>query len=182
MILVGSADKDSHSLHLGEAIKSELIDKQIEVQLVNLIEAGLPLYDRAVERSGNLDDHIVRFLDDSSKADAFVWITPIYHNSYSSTLKSALDWHHSRKFTNKVVGLASNGGKRTAQAVDQLMLVARSQHMVTIPTRVCTDASDYDESLNLTANDIINRIRIFCDELISITSKVSIGASERQTV
>lgn len=51
MILVGSADQDSHSLQLGEAIQRGLQDKNADVTLINLIDSGLPLYNRSIERA-----------------------------------------------------------------------------------------------------------------------------------
>lgn len=172
MILVGSADADSHSLHLGQAIKNELQALEQEVELINLVESGLPLYNRAIERQNAYDENTRSFLDKSLEMDAFVWVTPIYHNSYSSTLKNALDWHHSIKFPKRVVGLASNGGDRSPQAADQLTLIARSQHMLTIPTRVCTTESDYDENLNVSDESIKSRITKFANELVELTEKV----------
>ncbi len=173
LILVGSADADSHSLHLGSAIEKGLQDHGAEIELINLIEYELPLYDRGVERAEAYDEKTKAFLQKSLEVDAFVWITPIYHNSYSSRLKNAIDWHHSTKFPGKVVGLASNGGNRSPQAVDQLMLVARSQGLVTIPTRVCTDTSDYNEQLELTDQDILERVERFSKELVGLTEKFS---------
>jgi len=129
----------------------------------------------AIERERSHNEKTKSFLDKSLEMDAFVWITPTYHNSYSSTLKNALDWHHSTKFPGKVVGIASNGGNRSPQAADQLMLVARSQHMITIPTRVCTDEEvDYDENLNIINENIKERIKRFSKELVEITEKMSI--------
>lgn len=173
MILVGSADADSHSLHLGQAIQAELEVLNQETELINLVEHGLPPYNRSVERTQAHDEKTRAFLDRSLEMDAFVWVTPIYHNSYSSTLKNALDWHHSTKFPGRVVGLASNGGNRSPQACDQLTLVARSQHMYTLPTRVCTDeGEDYDEDLNITSDSIKERISKFANELVDLTAKI----------
>jgi azobenzene reductase len=172
MILVGSADVESHSKGLGLAIKQHLEVLKQEVELINLVEYGLPLYSRTIERQNLFDDKTRKFLDSSLEMDAFVWITPIYHNSFSAMLKNALDWHHSTKFPGRVVGIASNGGSRSPQAADQLTLVARSQHMVTIPTRVCTDESDFDENMNLVNQDIIDRIEKFAKELSSFTQKL----------
>jgi azobenzene reductase len=169
LIIVGSADENSHSLHLGLAIEKELNSLKQQTTLINLIEYGLPLYGRRIERAGLHDDKTKEFLEISKKMDAFVWITPIYHNSYSAILKNALDWHHSTKFPGKVVGLASNGGHRSPQAADQLMLVARSQGMITIPTRVCTDESDYSDVLNIQDESIKDRIKKFCNELVNFT-------------
>jgi NAD(P)H-dependent FMN reductase len=172
MILVGSADKDSHSLHLGKAIQNELQTFGQEVELINLVEYGLPLYNRTIERERTFDAKTREYLDKSLEMDAFVWVTPIYHNSYSSMLKNALDWHHSTKFPGKVVGLASNGGHRSPQAADQLSLVARSQYLITIPTRVNTDEADYDKDLNITDESIKQRIKKFAVELVEMTEKM----------
>lgn len=173
MILVGSADENSHSLHLAQAIQNELQVLGQNPELINLVEYGLPLYNRATERQNNYDEKTRSFLDKSLEMDAFVWVTPIYHNSFSAMLKNALDWHHSTKFPGRVVGIASNGGNRSPQAADQLTLVARSQHMLTIPTRVCTDEEvDYDENLNIISDSIQERIKKFVNELVDITSKV----------
>lgn len=173
MILVGSADKDSHSLHLGQAIKKELSDQEVEI--INLVEYGLPLYSRLIERENAFDEKTRSFLDKSLEMDAFVWVTPIYHNSFSAMLKNALDWHHSTKFPGKVVGIASNGGNRSPQAADQLTLVARSQHMITIPTRVCTDENaDYDYELNIVDESIKERIKKFANELVSVAKSLNL--------
>ena len=172
LILVGSADTDSHSLHLGQAIKTELDLLGTETDLINLIEYRLPLYDRRIERENTYDEKTRAFLEKSLSVDAFVWVTPVYHNSYSSMLKNALDWHHSTKFPGRVIGLASNGGNRSPQAVDQLMLVARSQGLVATPTRVCTDEADYDDRLEITNSAILDRIKKFSKELTDLTKKV----------
>lgn len=173
LILVGSADTNSHSLHVGQAIQSELQSLNQNVELINLVEYELPLYNRTIERQSTYDEKTRSFLDKSLEMDAFVWVTPIYHNSYSAMLKNALDWHHSTKFPGRVVGIASNGGNRSPQAADQLTLVARSQHMLTIPTRVCTNEDeDYDENLNITSESINERIKKFANELVEITEKI----------
>lgn len=137
LILVGSGDASSHSLSLGRAIEAELKALNVETELINLIEYGLPLFDRGVERADAYDEKTRSFLEKSYAANAFVWVTPIYHNSFSAILKNALDWQHT-KFPGKVVGLASNGGGRSPQAVDQLMMVARAQQLnIGIATFFC---------------------------------------------
>lgn len=173
LILVGSADANSHSLHLGQAIEDRLKALGTEVELINLVESGIPLYNREVERKDGFDEVTKSFLKKSQAVDAFVWVTPIYHNSFSAMLKNALDWQHSTKFPGKVVGLASNGGNRSPQAVDQLMSSARSQHMLAITTRVCTEESDYDDGLNVVNPEIIERIDKFAQELVDLTNKIS---------
>lgn len=171
LLLIGSADAQSHSLNLGQTIEAELQKLGAETELINLVEYGLPLYNRGVERAEEFGDKTKEFLQKSLAADAFVWVTPIYHNSFSSMLKNAIDWHHSTKFPGKVVGLASNGGHRSPQAVDQLMVVARSQGLVTIPTRICTAEGDYNENLEVIDQSILERATRFSHELIDFVNK-----------
>ncbi len=173
LLIVGSADAKSHSLGLGQVINAKLRTLGAETELINLVEYRLPQYNRAIERADEYDEKTKDFLRKSLEVDAFVWVTPVYHNSYSSMLKNAIDWHHSTKFPGKVVGLASNGGTRSAQAVDQLMLVARSQGLVTIPTRICTDEEDYNEQLEVTDESILERVDRFSHELVDFITKHS---------
>lgn len=173
LVLVGSGDVKSRSLGLAQAIEKQLRAKGSETELLNLIESGLPLYDRSVERALAYDDLTKTFLDKSYATDAFVWVTPIYHNSFSSTLKNALDWQHT-KFPGKVVGMASNGGDRTTQAVDQLMLVARAQHLHSSLIRVCTAETDYDDDKTLTNQAMLDRVVGFCDALIHLHHKIKV--------
>ncbi len=167
LLLVGSGDTNSHSLHLAQAIEAKLRESGATTEVVNLLETGLPIYDRAVERDDTYDDVTRNFLSKSEAADAFVWVTPIYHNSFSGILKNALDWQHS-KFPNKIVGLASHGGGRSPQAVDHLMHIVRAQHGISVRTRVCTQDGDYDEELNITEPMIQKRIADFSAELLTL--------------
>lgn len=173
LILVGSGDTNSHSLALGKAIGAQLTTLGAHVKIIDLAEYDLPLYNRSVERADKYDQKIRDFLTTSSQVDAFVWVTPIYHNSFSSMLKNALDWQHT-KFPGKALGLASNGGDRSSQAVDQLMLVARAQHLTPTTTRVCTDSSDYDDQKQISDQDIQSRIVNFAEELVSLATKLSL--------
>ncbi len=172
LILIGSGDLISHSLGLGRAIESELNKLGAETEIINLIEYDLPMYNRVAERSKSQDEKTKLFLEKSYAADAFVWITPIYHNSYSAILKNALDWQHT-KFPGKVVGLSSNGGNRSPQAADQLMIVARAQHLISTRVRVCTKEDDYDETKQLSSTEMQSRVVDFCEELVSLTNTVN---------
>jgi NAD(P)H-dependent FMN reductase len=171
LILVGSGDQNSHSLHLGQAIEKSLQNQGAETALINLVELGLPLYDRSVERGQGWDEKTAEFLELSRGVDSYVWVTPVYHNSYSAVLKNALDWQHFF-MDDKVVGIASNGGNRAPVAIDQLMIIARSQHLIASPVRVCTEEEDYDEDLNIKSETISKRVEDFCNELIKLTGKI----------
>lgn len=172
MIIVGSGNRVSRSLSLGNAIAKSFTRKNATVEVVNLAELKLPVFDQDVEKADSYDDKTREFLKKSYEMDAFVWVTPIYHNSFSSLLKNALDWQHS-KFPNKIVGMASHGGGRSPQAVDQLMVIARAQHFIAARTRVCTDGEDYDENFELAAENMLSRIDDMTSEISDLADKIS---------
>jgi NAD(P)H-dependent FMN reductase len=174
LILVGSADKNSHSLHLGRSIADSLAKHNSEVELIDLITYGLPPFNRQADRQNAYSQETKEFIEKSRQADAYVWVTPVYHNSFSSTLKNALDWQHFF-LDGKTVGLASNGGNRAPVAIDQLMVIARSQHLVTSFQRVCTEEDDYDSELNIVSPAIQRRIDDFAAELVSLTNKIKVN-------
>lgn len=172
LLIVGSGDVGSHSLGLAEAIEAQLVKDGAETEIINLADYKLPLYYRLTERQDAYDEKTRQFLDKSYAADGFVWVTPIYHNSFSGLLKNALDWQHT-KFPHKAVGFASNGGNRSPQAVDQLMLIARAQHLHSVRVRVCAQESDFDDTKQVNSPEILSRIKDFCQELIDLTERVT---------
>jgi len=48
-----------------------------ETEVIDLIEYGLSLYDRNIERAKEYDQKTKESLDKSYDTDAFVWVTPI---------------------------------------------------------------------------------------------------------
>lgn len=172
LILVGSSSHNSHTLNLSKVIAKKLQEFKVEVNLIDLVEYELPQYDLNNEKDF-LVNHpkVVEFIRLSKEADGFVWGTPVYHGSFSGILKNALDWQHFF-LKNKVVGLISNGNERGSMSVDHLTLVARTQHAIAIPTRVCTDSEDFDQNRNLVAPDILSRVDRFCNELLDFTARM----------
>lgn len=89
------------------------------------------------------DPAVRRLREEAGGAAAFVFVSPIYHNSYSGVLKNALDLLEIAQVGGKAVAVASHGGARSRQAVDQLRLVARGLRAWTVPAQVCTDREDF---------------------------------------
>jgi azobenzene reductase len=172
LILSGSGKLGSRTDALARAIEARLTAGGADVTKLELADYKLPSFDAAIDFSKVYEPKVAKFLELTKAADAYVWVTPIYHASYSSLLKTALDWQHFSK-ADKVVAMASNGGDRSTSAVDQLLQVARSQHLITVPYRVCTDRGDFDESLKITNDDINARIDELCNVLTDLTHKVT---------
>lgn len=174
MILVGSGTEKSRSMNLAYAIQTALKkQKDVNVDIVDLRVLALPQYSATPENTGEYDEKTKEFLDKSKQADGFVWVTPVYHNSFSSLLKTALDWQHFF-FDSKVLGVASHAGPdRSPAAADQLLMVARSQHYVPIPTRVFTANKDYNDHKQLVSPEILERIERFAVEFKEFLNRFS---------
>lgn len=104
-----------------------------DVRLVDLREMDLPLFDPNYDEQGDSAElkRIVR------EADAVLLGTPVYHGSYSSALKSALDYLGFDEFEDTTVGLlATAGGGTYSSTLDHMRVVARGVHAWVIPHQV----------------------------------------------
>jgi azobenzene reductase len=109
----------------------------------NPLPVSIPRYFRNPHH--NKYEVVQRLARISELADAFVWGTPVYHNSFSGILKNAPDNLNAQQFRNKPIALISNGGVHSnADSCDQLCVVARSLQAVVIPDQVMTADSDFE--------------------------------------
>jgi azobenzene reductase len=86
----------------------------------------------------NPSEIVKRFVRLAEEVDAFVWASPVYHNSYSGILKNALDTLTIHQCRYKPVALVScgNGDRTGSQPCDHLRIVARGLLAVPIPTQL----------------------------------------------
>ncbi len=148
LLLAGSANYPSQARTVLEIIKAMLEEQNVCARLWNLAEEPLPLFSPLFFHTP--PSHEVeaarRFVRLAEGVDAFVWVTPNYHNSFSGILKNALDYLSIEQCRNKAVALISTGkSERTGtQPCDQLRLVARGLHAVAIPSQVVIVRSDFE--------------------------------------
>lgn len=173
LIVPGSVRNPSHSVALAHAIKARFGDP---FEAVMLADISFPPADPRFHR--NPLDHelpeIRELAQLAQSSDAFIWVSPLYHNSYSSHLKNILDHLAIGQFANKVVGLAGHGGNRSLQATDHLRIVARGLNALTTPSQVCTADTDYSESdsgYEVTNTEVLDRI----DRLVREVSQMTIA-------
>lgn len=102
----------------------------VSTDLVDPRELRLPLYDSDRREAGDAQT----LCDRLQAADAIVLGTPMYHGSYSSVLKTALDYAGFDEFDNVTVGLlAVAGGSFPITALDHLRSVLRSLNAWVLP-------------------------------------------------
>ena len=180
-LLCGSVRASSYTSALVAAIADRLAAAEgARADVWDLRNRPLPIADPAYHH--NPEDHpdatVRAFVGAVDAANAIVLATPIYHNGVSGVVKNALDHLAIRHFYLKPVGLASHGGARSSQAVEQLRIITRGLVGYAIATQVCTAEEDYTlapdgEKPTLTAAALLDRVALFCRELVVMTQLMS---------
>ena len=102
-------------------------------ELLDLREYDLPTFDADRDEAGDANALKSRVCE----ADSVLLGTPMYHGSYSSTLKTALDYCGFDEFEDKTVGLlAVAGGGFPVTALEHLRSVCRALNAWVIPHQV----------------------------------------------
>ncbi len=101
-------------------------------EMHDLREWELPLFDADSETSDAGD--AAEFAARVRAADAIILGSPMYHGSYSSPLKNALDYCGFDEFADKTVGLlAVSGGAFPVTALDHMRSVCRALNAWVLP-------------------------------------------------
>ncbi|UTF52422.1 NADPH-dependent FMN reductase [Natronosalvus rutilus] len=154
LAVCGSLREESYTrITLQRALEASA-DAGVETGLVDLREYDLPLYDADVDRedAGDAGTIAARIRD----ADAVLLGSPMYHGSYSSPLKTALDYCGFEEFEDKTVGLVGvAGGSFPVTTLEHLRSVCRALNAWVLPHQVAVprahsaiqDGSFVDDSL-----------------------------------
>ncbi len=115
-------------------------DRSFDVELVDLAEVNLPLFDEPKHpRFKSYEhEHTKDWARTVSRADAFVFVIPEYNHSYNAATKNAIDYLH-YEWNYKALGIVSYGGMamgvRAIQALKPIFMALRLFYCgeVTIP-------------------------------------------------
>ena len=131
--LCGSLRDESYTRIALRHALAAAADAGAETRLIDFREIDLPLFDPNYDEQGDSEElkRIVR------EADAVILGTPVDHGSYSSALKSALDYLGFDEFEDTTVGLlATAGGGTYSSTLDHMRVVARGVHAWVLPHQV----------------------------------------------
>jgi NAD(P)H-dependent FMN reductase len=126
-------------------------------ELVDLREYDLPVFDADRDEAGDAP-RLTRMV---READAVILGSPMYHGSYSSPLKTALDYCGFDEFEDKTVGLlAVAGGHFPVTTLEHLRSVCRSLNAWVIPHQAAIPtASQYFDDGELVDEGHEKRVR-----------------------
>lgn len=136
-IIIGSVRQGRVSGKMANWIAAALKERDgVEVELIDLLDYKLPLFDEAISPQYNPDRKpqgvVKQWLDKLAEQDAYVIVTPEYNRSISGALKNAIDYV-AYEMAKKPVALAAHGSTEGAQAVVQLRGIMPGVLAVTTP-------------------------------------------------
>ena len=128
--ICGSLRDGSHTRTAARHALSAAADRGARTELLDLRDYDLPVFDPDDEDAGDAE----KLRERVRRADAVILGTPMYHGSYSSALKNAIDYCGFDEFENKTVGLLGiAGGNFPITALEHLRSVCRALDAWVLP-------------------------------------------------
>jgi NAD(P)H-dependent FMN reductase len=171
-IISSSLAEHSHSRLLADFVNQKAQAQNMEVTFWDLrtrpIRTLVPEFHHETYR--NKDPIILNFLDDIAQSDIVILTTPVYHGSYSGSLKMALDQLSKDALKGKLVGFVCHGHNllKSALPSSHLRTIVASMHGYSLHTEVCTSRADFTHNGDLVVSaspEVHSRIETLFDEL-----------------
>lgn len=133
-------------------------------ELLDLREFDLPAFDPGAEETAD----VRRLKTTIRDADALVLATPMYHGSYSSPLKTAIDYCGFDEFEHKTVGLLGvSGGSFPINALEHLRSVCRALDAWVTPYQAAVPNSGRNfEDGTLSDDDLRSRVETLGERVV----------------
>jgi NAD(P)H-dependent FMN reductase len=162
--LCGSLRDGSHTRTALEAALAAAEGRGARTELIDLRELDIPVYDADTGTVGDAGELTRRVRE----ADAILLGTPMYHGSYSSPLKTALDYCGFDEFEDKTVGLlAVSGGSFPITALDHLRAVCRALDAWVLPYQAAVpNASEKIDDGELVDKSIAERVAVLGERAV----------------
>ena len=184
--LCGSLRDGSHTRTGLRHALDAAADSGATTELIDLRELDLPIYDADADDAGDAPALRERI----RAADTILLGTPMYHGSYASPLKTAIDYCGFDEFEKKTVGLLGvSGGSFPITALEHLRSVCRALDAWVIPHQAAVpNASGAIEDGQFVDERIAERVATLGEEAVrfanleedpaSFESEENIGAEE----
>jgi NAD(P)H-dependent FMN reductase len=162
--LCGSLRDGSHTRTALDVALAAAADRGARTDPIDLRSLDLPLYDADEEAIGDVADLRTRV----RAADAILLGTPMYHGSYSSPLKTALDYCGFDEFEDTTVGLlAVSGGSFPITALDHLRAVCRALDAWVLPHQAAVpNASRKIEGGEIVDSGVAERVAVLGERAV----------------
>jgi len=162
--LCGSQRDESRTRHALEKALSAAEAKGATTELVDVSTIDLPVFDPDQSDTGDARElrRLVR------NADGVLLGSPVYHGSYSSVVKTALDYCGFDEFEETTVGLlVVAGGGFPTPALEHLRSVARTLNAWVLPHQVAIpNAHSAFKAGELTDESLVERVETLGTDLV----------------
>ncbi len=143
-----------------------------EVELVDLLEMNLPIYDEPIHpiKREYVHEHTLNWSRTIDRADAYVFVVPEYNHSMNAATKNAIDYLH-WEWRYKPYGIVCYGGASMGLRAAQVL----KPIMAALKVTLCGDVSVPLLTLPVTdgvfeGNDIlVNSSKIVLDEIAKLS-------------
>ena len=171
--LCGSQRDGSYTRQALDRVLTAAEERGATTDLVDLASLDLPVFDPDRTDAGDADALRERV----RAADAVVLGTPMYHGSYASPLKTAIDYCGFDEFEGTTVGLlVDTGGGFPTPALEHLRSVARALDAWVLPHRVAIPNSHSAfEGGQLVDESLIDRVETLGRDLVDYAGVESYG-------
>lgn len=142
------------STRISSYLGNQLSDLNIESEVFNISESGIPLFDLSITE---VPESVKDMNQVFREADIHIWLTPLYHGSMTGAMKNCLDWmEYSAKspkpyLTGKLIGLVCwADGVQAVQGINAMDAVAKALRAWTSPYNVPIKRSElFDDAGNV---------------------------------
>jgi NAD(P)H-dependent FMN reductase len=174
-ILNGSIRPERQSIKLAAYLENQLVERGIEVELIDLAVHPLPMYGAPDTSSELYADSVFLIGERFKAADAMIFVTPEYHGTYSGVMKNALDYYWA-EFNKKpiAVATASAGKMGGINASTQLQHLILSLGSYALPLKLLVPEvqNAFNEGNNPVDQETQRQTKRFLDEFLWLSEAV----------
>jgi NAD(P)H-dependent FMN reductase len=178
LVMAGALRAGSYNKMLARAGAEALEALGVEVDLLDMREIPMPVYDGDLEDAEGLPEGAKAFQARIEAADGFMFASPEYNHSIPGAFKNALDWasrHDEAGFEGKVVGLMSAspgafGGLRMLPHLRQVMM-AFGCWVVPMQVTVMKAADAFDADGKLTSAFQLKQVAALAKAVVDETRR-----------
>jgi FMN reductase len=154
-----------------------------ETHLLDLRQLALPMYTPDEDRE---TDGVRQLVEWCSRADGFVWSSPLYQGTVSGAFKNALDWLHILQgrdppfLHDRVVGLVSAaGGTQGLQAINTMEFSVRALRAWAVPyvVPIASAARVFDPDGAVRDPGVQHQLLTLGEEVVRVAARFGADAS-----
>ena len=182
----GSSRRESLNRKLAHAAVEIGAEADVTLNLIELGDFPMPLYNGDMEDSEGLPESAKRLKDLVTAADGLLIVTPEYNSSITPLLKNTIDWLSRTEtddeptlsaYRGKVAGLlsASPGGLGGLRALFHLREILQNIGVTVVPKQFALSSADkhFDDDGRLADDRIRGQIRQVILTLAEMTKKLN---------